>query len=62
MALDVEAPDAHAIDVGLGVGPGLPEREHVDLATRRRHRLRLASDARILLVIGVREHGDGPAT
>ncbi len=61
VAPDVEAMDGHAGELaGRGVAVA-PEPEDVDRTARGDERFRLAPDARVLVVVGVDEHRDGPA-
>ena len=61
VAPDVEAVDGHAVEDAVRRVAIAPQAEDVDRAARRDERLRLAADARILVVVGVDEHGHRPA-
>ncbi len=56
VALDAEAPDAHAVDDPGRLVRLAPEREHVDLVAGGDERLGLPPDPRILVVVGVDDH------
>ena len=58
VALHVQPPDANPVDDPVGRIVAASEGEHVDLATGRDERLRLAPNARILVVVRVNDHRD----
>ncbi len=58
VALHAQPPDGDAIEDLVGRIVRTSEGKHVDRAAGRDDRLGFAPDTRILLVVGVREHGD----
>ena len=60
VALHVEVLDANARDLGNGGSIRLPKPEHHDRTPGSDQRLRLAPDARVLLVVAVDDHEDRP--
>jgi hypothetical protein len=60
VALNGQTGNPHAVEKLALRRTGLVEGVDVHGPARRDDRLRLASDSRVLLVVGVREHGDRP--